>query len=183
MNRSIPTAALPLLLIPVVLLIVASQLGRPVARSVSDVQPPPEADYYLRDAEVSTMAADGSLLYRVTADKVLHYPDDSIGLEQVSVDYVDGPWKLNAQQGHIPPGQPSLALSGAVQMQGRLQSGQELHLQTESITMEFEQRRISTDRTVHMQAQNIAAQSLGMVTDLAGKELRLQSEVRVRYEP
>lgn len=181
--RLTPTAALPLLLIPLILLIVASQLQRPSGSGAPGVSPPPRADYYLRGAEVSTMDENGRLLYRVNADTVLHFPDESVTLDGVEVDYIDGPWTLDARQGQIPPRQRRLVLSGDVQMQGRLRSGQQVRLNTSEMDIAFDQRLIETNARVDMQSETIRATAVGMQTDLAGRELRLISQVKVRYEP
>lgn len=188
MNPSLPRrrlAALPLLLIPLILLGVGLQLQkRPAIESADLPRPPPEADYYLRGAELSSMGADGQLLYRVKAGTVLHYPDRSIELDEVSVDYLNGPWTLTAASGRIPPGEQTLSLSGNVFMQGTLDTTREqVELRTDRITIAFEQRTIQTDARVRMSSPTIQATATGMQTDLAGQELRLLADVEVRYEP
>lgn len=177
-------AAAPLLLIPAILIGVASQLKRtPGARPAALPEPPAEADYYLRDAELSSMDENGQLLYRVHAANVLHFPDQRISLDQVEVSYLDGPWTLHADAGIIPPGEQALALSGDVRMQGTLRSGEAVRLNTDDIRIHFEQRLIQTDALVTMQSDTIQATATGLETDMAGQELRLLSDVRVRYEP
>ncbi len=188
MNPQLPRrrlAALPLLLIPLVIGGVALQLKQPPSVHRSDLPlPPPEADYYLRGAELSSMDAEGRLLYRVKAATVLHYPDQSIDLQEVSVDYLNGPWTLTAAHGRIPPGEHSLSLSGEVRMQGTLSmTGETVQLQTDHITIAFAQKQIETDARVNMSSPTIQATAQGMRTDLQGQELKLLADVRVRYEP
>ncbi len=187
MNRNLPRsplAILPLLLIPLILLVVADQLQRaPATPRAQAPQPPPEADYYLREAELSTMDAAGNLLYRVNAGNVLHYPDQSISLDQVAVDYLNGPWTLSAETGSIPAGVQTLLLSGNVKMNGTLSMGEDVQVSTSHIKIEFAQKRIETDAIVRMNSKTIAATATGLRTDLAGREIHLLSKVKVRYEP
>ena len=183
-TRSIsPLAALPLLLIPLVLIVVALQLHRPPVHRGPSVQPPPEADYYLRGAELSTLDAQGRLIYRVRAANVLHFPDDTVDLDEVEVDYLDGPWALVAERGHMLPGAVQLDLSGDVRMRGRLHSGDEVQLETDTIRVHFEDRQIDTDAEVLVRSGQYTARARGMRTDLSGRELALLADVRVRYEP
>ena len=177
-------AALPLALIPAILIGVATQVRTPQTRpSVEVPQPPPEADYYIRGAQLSSMDESGQLLYRVNATNVLHFPDDSVSMAEVEVDYLNGPWTLSANSGHIPPGEESLELSGDVKMHGTLRTGQTVHLRTDSIRIRFAERLIDTESTVHMNSDSVTATATGLRTDMAGQELRLLSDVRVRYEP
>lgn len=177
-------AALPLLLIPLILIGVATQLRQPPATpAFQAAAPPPEADYYLRGAEISTMGEDGALLYRVLASDVLHFPDQRIALSDVKVDYLDGPWTLLAEQGEIPADQSTLQLSGSVRMSGTLRNGEAVRLETPDLAVQFDARIIHTEASVSMTSDNVTATARGMHTDLAGQELKLLSEVRVRYEP
>ena len=176
-------AALPLLLIPIILIVVASQVRHPVKVVLDIPAPPPEADYYLRNAQLSSMDENGQLLYRVNAANVLHYPDQSISLSEVEVSYLNGPWTLTAATGHIPPGETSLELSGDVRMQGTLRSGEAVRLRTEDIRIRFAERLIDTQSTVQMNSDTVSATATGLQTDMAGQELKLLSEVQVRYAP
>lgn len=177
-------AAIPLLLIPLILLVVASQLRQPAERPLQDLpQPPPEADYYLRGAELSSMDDDGQLLYRVQAAGVLHYPDQSVRLDTVEVTYLNGPWTLTADAGFLPPGEQDLQLSGNVTMRGTLRTGEPVELRTPDILIAFEHKRIETDATVHMSSTAVEATATGLRTDLSGQELKLLNNVTVRYEP
>ncbi|ORE85462.1 hypothetical protein ATO7_14608 [Oceanococcus atlanticus] len=177
-------AALPLALIPAILIGVATQVRTPGARPAAEVpKPPPEADYYIRGAQLSSMDEQGQLLYRVNAANVLHFPDDSVSMADVEVDYLNGPWTLTARSGHIPPGEESLELSGDVKMHGTLRTGETVNLSTDSIRIRFAERLIDTESTVHMNSDSVNATATGLRTDMAGQELRLLSDVRVRYEP
>ncbi|MGJ8669770.1 MAG: LPS export ABC transporter periplasmic protein LptC [Oceanococcus sp.] len=176
-------AALPLLLIPAILIGVATQVRQPTKHIIDIPEPPPEADYYIRDAQLSSMDENGHLLYRVNAANVLHYPDQSISMKEVEVSYLNGPWTLTAASGHIPPGEESLQLSGDVHMQGTLRSGEAVRLRTDDIRIRFADRLIDTQSTVHMNSDTVTATSTGLQTDMAGQELKLLSEVKVRYAP
>lgn len=184
MKIHIPALAVwPLLLIPLVIGIVAMQLYRPAPGPSVRVQPPPEADYYLRDAELRAMNEDGELMYVVRADNVLHFPDDTVALDRVRVEYLEGPWQLAADRGLMTPGAVRLDLSGAVQMRGTLQSQDRVHLSTPKLSVYFEERRIDTDAPVRLHSGAYAARATGMRTDMDGRELALVSDVRVEYEP
>ncbi len=177
-------AALPLLLIPAILIGVATQVRQPPQAPRQDIpEPPPEADYYLRDAQLSSMDEQGQLLYRVNAANVLHFPDQSVSLSRVEVSYLNGPWTLTAISGHIPPGEESLQLSGDVHMRGTLRNGENVRLRTDNIRIHFAHRQIDTQSTVHMNSDTVTATATGLQTDMAGRELKLLSDVQVRYAP
>ena len=177
-------AAIPLLLIPLILVVVATQLRKPPQDRSEDIPlPPPEADYYLRGAELSSMDENGKLIYRVHAGDVLHYPDQSISLADVSVNYLNGPWTLTAESGYLPPGEQTLQLTGDVRMHGTLRTGDTVRLQTPSMLIAFADKRIETDAPVQMNSDEVEANATGMRTDLNGQELKLLSDVRVRYDP
>lgn len=177
-------AVAPILLIPAILFGVYSQLNHSSKAPALDLpEPPAEADYYIRDAELSSMDENGELLYRVHADDVLHFPDQSISMAKVKVSYLNGPWTLLAASGQIPPGEQTLGLSGDVQMSGTLRNGESVQLNTDDIQIHFQERLISTQAPVLMQSDTIKASAEGLETDMAGRELKLLSKVRVRYEP
>lgn len=182
-NRFSALAFLPLVLIPAILIGVLLQVRQPPPTTSITVEPPPEADYFLRGAELSTMNAAGELLYRVHAADVLHFPDNRITLSGVDVDYLDGPWTLQARSGELPPQQQTLQLEGDVNMSGHLPSGRRVKLNTARITIAFDEQRIHTEAPLTMQSADIQASAVGMETDLAGRELVLKSRVRVRYAP
>ncbi len=179
-----PIAVLPLLLIPAILAVVIWQLRdeRPRPR-LAEILPPPAADYYLRDAVVSTMGPNGQLLHRVRATDVLHYPDRSIRLVNVAVDYLEGPWELVAHNGYMPDDESRLDLQGDVDMQGVLRSGEQVRVRTEAISILFRERRIETAAPLTLSSGRISAGAVGMETDLDGRELQLISAVRVTYAP
>lgn len=177
-------AGLPLLLIPAIIVGVATQVRTPPSKPALQIpEPPPEADYYLRDAQLSSMDEQGQLLYRVNAANVLHFPDQSIRMSEVEVSYLNGPWTLTAAQGLIPPGEESLKLSGDVRMHGTLRSGENVRLRTDDIRIRFAQRQIDTQSTVHMNSDTVTASATGLQTDMAGRELKLLSAVQVTYAP
>lgn len=147
---------------------------------------PPGSDYYLLDAEIRQMDANGDLQYRIQADESLHFPDESVQLDTIEVAYLaDGgpPWRLTAPQGRVPPGSRDIRLDGGVTALRDSGTGDRLRVTTPYVWIRPEADRVETDAAVTAEAPGRRVRATGMTALLEERLLRLHHDVRVTYAP
>lgn len=181
---------LPILFVPVLL-----SLWRPdaVTPDTERPVPPAKADYYIRDAQTQVMSTDGQVQYRIRANEVLHFPDQSARLSSVRLQYQGegtSNWMLSAATGFVPPpGEESrklVQLAGGVEIKGQrgdtTDPADATQLLTDYATIYPESGRLQTDALVEMREPGIYARAIGMTVDTRNNRLALASQVRVLYE-
>lgn len=150
------------------------------------VDAPAEAQFYLRGVQYQSYNDQGNLLYRVNADEVLYFDDETIRMETVKVDYVGGSsgvWKFKSDSGLVPAQERNLLLSGDVVMDGLTPRGRAVRLNTPEIWVKPDSDMIETSARVKFQSEQATATAVGMTTDLSARQLNLLDDVRVRQNP
>lgn len=146
---------------------------------------PERADYYLNDAVVDVMDESGMLSYRLKTAELLRYNDRSSRLTKVEIEYLggeDGVWRLAAGEARLTEGQKNLRLSGGVRMSSQGARGSML-LTTESLDVDLENKRMSTNNAVRIEHPEYQAQAVGMRAAFKERTLTLMNNVRTRYVP
>jgi len=144
--------------------------------------------YYLRDADISIMDEDGSMLYRILAAAVEEQPaENRTLLADVRIEYspaADIPWQVRAEQGEIPADEQYLDLSGSVELattEGS--SGETTTIRAARIRFAPEEYLATTDAGVTVALGDERLEAVGMKADLKGDRLELESSVHGQFSP
>ncbi len=101
-------------------LLVNQPLPESLTPATGTTTTPQEIGYYARDATVVGTQEDGSLLYKLNAREITHYPhDNSIVLHEVDLSYhpdTGVPWTLQSEVGRLPGTGDEIQLSGDVRV-------------------------------------------------------------------
>jgi LPS export ABC transporter protein LptC len=142
--------------------------------------------YYLSDATLTEMGADGQPRLAVRAKQIeQQLADESVRLETLKLDYrteSDGLWTVTADAGRMPPDRGSLLLSGNVVVQSRDSArGPEVH--SETLAYDTRTNTISTSDIVNIRFGHNDLRGRGLEADLNTGKLRLESNVDGRFVP
>lgn len=147
---------------------------------------PEEAQYYLSGAHYQSYDENGKVLYRVKANQVLYFDNETIRMNAVNVDYVGGEsgvWTFTANEGLIPAQERNLLLSGDVVMDGVTPQGRNVTMNTPQIWVRPDEETIETSASVEFISKQATATAIGMKTDLTARQLTLLDDVRVIQNP
>lgn len=145
-------------------------------------------DYYVDDFTVSEMGPDGKPKRKLTAEKMLHYPDDdSTELTRpYMVLYEDDtpPWNIRSETGWVSGDGKLILLIGEVYIDRVAAPGvRPLQIKTRDLRVRPEENYAETDNHVRIRSENSEQTSVGMQAWL-NKPVRMKflSNVRGRYE-
>lgn len=161
-------------------LINTSATSHPVTAST-----PQGANYYMLDAVVHQMNSAGQLRYRMQVAKTLHYPDDSVLLEDIQATYSPEnapPWQLSADSGKIPAGEQRMLLQGHLQLEQQRSDGS-IVLTTTHAWVNPDNNRIKTSAAVTVDAPGSRLTATGMVAQLDTRHITFKHDVRAIYTP
>lgn len=179
--------ALALVLLTLVVVLAARLMdSRTSTPEQAAVATPKNSDYYMLDAVVQQMDATGAPEYRMTAKKVLHYPNNSARLTDIHVNYLGGAqsqWKLRAALGTIPAGKRDILLHDGVTVTGERQGRPSMHLCTERAWVRPDRDQVDTTVAVSATSQGQQASAIGMTIDLKQNRVILDKHVQVTYQP
>jgi LPS export ABC transporter protein LptC len=144
--------------------------------------------YYLRDAEISVIDADGRLLYEIFADAVEERPDeDRMVLDRVYILYTpaaDVSWEVRASRGEIPTDRRHIDLIGAVELMSKPQTGSDgTIIRTPRLRLQPEEFLATTDVAVNVSFGEERLQAVGMSVYLKDDYLELESSVHGQFNP
>lgn len=155
-------------------------------------EPPPTAatpaGYYLRDAVVEGVDADGLRLYTLKAVEIVQQPASrGVSMQTVDLEYLaDGaqPWRLRADAGSIPEPGDRIELHGNVSIEETLFVGPEKTIvTTPELDVDVRAHLATSDREVRIERGNYVITAVGLRADLKDQKLQLQSEVHGRFLP
>ncbi len=147
-------------------------------------------DYYMSVVDSTRFSAEGSSLYRLQAERILHYPEPELTSIETPrlIFYADeaGPWFLSAAYGTIQQdaerAEDKLELSENVIVQHTDNRGETHNIYTEALTIYLDSRILTTDQDVLMESGNREISSQGMTADLFSKHLTFLGNVQGRYD-
>jgi LPS export ABC transporter protein LptC len=147
---------------------------------------PLQPGYYMTDARITDIGADGKPVVRIESDRIVQKPtDSSIVLSEVDVVYnadEDVQWTLTAAQGVVPPNSRQIHLSGDVRIRGRPRPASVPGvIRTESLTLDTEKSVASTHSRVDIEWGDRRLSAMGLHADLKAERLRLESSVHGRF--
>jgi lipopolysaccharide export system protein LptC len=146
-----------------------------------------DPDMYVEGYAASRMTPEGVKQYELTGKRLVHYPDDnSTELESPQLKYFDpdrAPVTVKADTAQVTDGGDNVYFSGNVQVvRAPYADKPELGVLTTYLHVMPEQQLARTDKPVTLMEGNSTATSLGLEFDNKARQLKLNSQVRARYE-
>ncbi len=169
------------------------QLDAPVAGPSG--QPREQADVYMEGAVLSQFDDNGALRYRLTANRIAHYPERGLTRIQqpaLALVHTGAPtWTARAQQGELmtPPAGPDDGAGGPTSETVALRQSVELlqrngtrfvRMRTEQLTVQPVARTAQTDVAVMIDTEMAQTRAAGMRADLDTGHIRLTSRSGLR---
>ncbi len=149
---------------------------------------PDERGYYLHDATLTELGADGKPRVVVRATSIeQQFLDDSVQLQQLELDYTTpqaGAWHVTADGGRMPNDRTSLELQGNVRVSGSAEraAGQAVIL-TDRLAYDIRSNLIRTTAPVAIRFGNYELHGRGLRVALNDGTLRLESGVNGSFTP
>jgi len=145
-------------------------------------------DYYVEDFTVTDMDIDGKLKQTLSAERMLHYPDDdSTELTHphlILYDESAPPWKIKSETGWVSGDGQLVLLNGAVKIDRIAAPGfRPVHITTSNLRVRPKENYAETDEKARIRSRGDVQTSIGMQAWL-NKPIRLKflSKVRGHYE-
>lgn len=147
-------------------------------------QPPDKADYYIRDAKLSAMGPNGKPLFQVKAGEILHFPDNSAEMTNMTVYYQAGSagiWQLHSDRGEVPPEADQLKLIGDVRIRGKRPDEGLTQMRMSEVVVLPREGMLRTESPVSIVEPGARMTAVGMQLDILQDVISLSKEVQVRY--
>jgi LPS export ABC transporter protein LptC len=147
-----------------------------------------ERGYYLNDARLTELGADGKPRVVVRASSIeQHLADQSVHLAQIELDYTtqkQGEWRVTADRGRMPSDRGSLLLEGNVQVVGAAErsAGQAI-IRTDELAYDTRTNVVQTAAPVTVDIGPHQLRGRGMRVGLNQGTLRLESNVNGQFIP
>lgn len=176
-------------LVIVVVVSVFNKERRPAPAKPQTPAEPLQPGYFMTGARIIETGEDGMPLYRVDAREIRQRPfDGGIELDTLSLLYRPSDaneWTVTAARGFVPPASKVLNLSGDVRIVGQPQgdSEQPAVIRTERLMLNTETNIASTRDRVDIEWGSRRLSTMGLVADLKGETLQLESAVHGRFVP
>lgn len=147
-----------------------------------------EPDYYMENFTQTTMNAAGGPLHRLSAEMMLHYPDDdSTELVRPVLEVYNEaatPWRVRAEKGWVSANSDVVLLTGEVHIWRDSENGErELDVLTRDLRVLPRERYAETDKPTRIHAPGVLYTAVGMRAVFQEDRLELLSRVRGRHEP
>ncbi len=146
--------------------------------------PPERADYFIRGARLSTLGLNGKLLYQIQAEEILHYPDRSAAMTDMTLHYQGGSagiWQLHAGSGRIPPDGGKLELQGDVVIRGQRPNEGITQMKMSEVQLFPEKGILLTESAVSIIEPGSLITAVGMEADILRDIISLSKDVQVQY--
>jgi LPS export ABC transporter protein LptC len=149
---------------------------------------PDERGYYLTEARLTELGADGHARVVVRADAIeQQLADQSVRLSRLELDYNtarQGTWKVTADSGRMPSDQSTLQLSGNVRVAGSAErSAGTAIILTDTLTYDTRSNVVQTAAPVTVEFGSHELRGRGMRVGLNEGTLRLESNVNGQFNP
>jgi LPS export ABC transporter protein LptC len=147
-----------------------------------------ERGYYLNDARLTELGADGKPRVVVRASSIeQHLVDQSVHLARIELDYTtqkQGEWRVTADRGRMPSDRGSLLLEGNVQVVGAAErsAGQAI-IRTDELAYDTRTNVVQTAAPVTVDIGPHQLRGRGMRVGLNQGTLRLESNVNGQFIP
>lgn len=150
------------------------------------VTTPEGSDFYMLDATVTQFNRQGRIRYRLTSEKSLHFPDESVRLTDIEVHYRSGElgdWVLTAAHGYVPPSSRDILLTGDVTLVRSPKEPHPLTIETSRAWIRPRAGVAETTAVVRARSSNRRVRGRGLTVEFDEKTLTLHHNVRVTITP
>jgi LPS export ABC transporter protein LptC len=149
---------------------------------------PDERGYYLSEARLTELGADGKPRVVVRAHSIeQQLPDQSVRLAQLELDYNtarQGQWRVTADNGRMPSDRSTLLLTGNVRVAGSAEPGAgEAVIRTDELSYDTRADVIQTAAPVTVEFGPHVLRGRGMRVGMNQGTLRLESNVNGQFKP
>jgi lipopolysaccharide export system protein LptC len=138
-------------------------------------------DSFVSGMHLDVMDAGGQLRYRVTAERMVHYPDrEQLELQHPLIDLQQrngNNWHIIAETGQAADAGDLIRLQGEVDIRRSGASGP-LQIHTRDLLVKPEQAYATTDSATTITAPGHRVDSVGLEADLNNSTLELHNRVR-----
>ena len=147
-----------------------------------------DPDWYMRDFTQRTMGMEGDLVRKLTADSMVHYPDDdSTELVRPRLElYNNGPrpWHVVADRGWVSGGNEVILLYGEVEIWRLQDDGErEVEVLTTDLRILPDEQYAETDNAATIRTRTTTTRAVGMRASFGVSRLELLERVTSRYDP
>lgn len=147
-----------------------------------------ERGYYLNEAKLTELGADGRPRVSVRADSIeQQLSDQSVRLARLELDYNterQGTWHVTADSGRMPSDRSTLQLSGNVRVTGAAErSAGTAIIRTEELAYDTRTNVVQTPAPVTVEFGPHQLQGRGLRVGLNEGTLRLESNVNGQFKP
>lgn len=174
--------AIPLALLAVAIALVWWLDQRQRNAPQAHLEHPENADYYVLQATITQTNAGGEPAYRMTADRMLYFPDGHSKLETVharSLGGAESNWDLRAERGWISPDHEQVDLMGNVVMKGNL--GEDpVVVKSPAISIFPEEERLRSAEPVVITGDRHQTTAVGMRGEFTARKLELLRNVETK---
>lgn len=143
-------------------------------------------DYTVSEAVVSKFGQDGGLRFLLDAKTIEHLPVSGAStLEQIRLYYYDPSgrrWRITAKHGRLSADGEHLALAGDVRAR-QLSLPNPLRFAAAEVQVGLKARTVRSTARVRIWQKGLQLVGIGLEADLATDVVRLDREVKGRYEP
>ncbi|MDT3679435.1 MAG: LPS export ABC transporter periplasmic protein LptC [Burkholderiaceae bacterium] len=150
--------------------------------------PAGEPDYFLDDAVFTRIDVRGNPVYRISAEHLLHYPEDGTSVYQspvlVSVDPDRPRVTVRADQGRSNADGSQTVLTGdVVLVRAPLADEPRMTIRTEKATIYSDTQIARSDQPVRIERGGSVLTGVGMEFDNAARSLKVDSQVTFTWQP
>ena len=144
-------------------------------------------DLFVDNMDLKLVNVDGNLHYRVTADRLDHFPHDDHSELTRPVLYVFSEnrpaWQIKSERGEISSGHETVWLLGAVEIR-RLATPatRPLAIFTSDLMVKPDAQTAETVNAARIQSERFEVKSTGLHADFSNNRLELKSRVRGRFD-
>jgi lipopolysaccharide export system protein LptC len=147
-----------------------------------------EPDYIVQRFSFVRMTKTGQPSYIISGDKLTHRPaDDSSVIDKPVVRSLAGehpPMDIHAQTARVDQDNTRVTLTKDVRIDRAAQgSSQEMHLNTEALTIFPDEDRMETDQPVRLQVGSATATGTGLKANNATRQIQLAGRGTIVYPP
>jgi len=144
-------------------------------------------DLFVDNMNLKLINTDGALQYRVTADRMDHYPiDDRAELSHpvMQVFSADQPtWQIRSERGKIAAGYKTVWLLGAVEIHRMATpTTRPLAIFTRDLLIKPDKQTAETVNMARIRSDRFEVESVGLFADFISNRVELKSRVRGRFD-
>lgn len=160
----------------------------PVPGAARLAEPPSQApDYILGDVELVRYRSDGSLMARIRAREVRHYPvGDRVELDSawLMADHAEGALLAQAERAVLTDEGQRIRLEGDVRLSRAATATQEaFDARTSVLDIDLQSGRAWTAEPVHWTQGSVQAHAAGLDFEQAGSRLQLKGPLQAQLKP